>query len=102
MFRPEDIERAIDRGVTERQPVPGLRYVGFIVHPSRPGPVTLAIAHREGGLAVQDVIRDGLSVADCAVILRRYGIDRVGGMTDDDPTVNLALACCGAIYRAMR
>jgi len=101
-FTPRMIEAAIDRGVTERAPVPGLRYAGFVVHPSRPGPVTLAIAHREGNLAVLDLIRDGLSVKDCGAVLRRYWIDRVTGIQDDNPDENLALATCGAINAVMR
>jgi hypothetical protein len=34
----DSIAAVTDRGVTERPPVPGRRYVAFVVHPREPGP----------------------------------------------------------------
>jgi len=57
-------DAAITPGVTERRPIPGVVYHGFVVHPRQPGPVTLAIAHRAGKKIILDLCRDGLTTAD--------------------------------------
>jgi hypothetical protein len=66
--RRQMIEDAVDPGVKERPPIPGVHYVAFVVHPSQPGPITLAIAHRdcERDLYVLDLCRETLTVADSA------------------------------------
>jgi len=61
-------------GWTERRPIPGVAYHGFVVHPRQPGPVTLAIAHRAGKKIILDLCRDGLTVADAANLLEAYSI----------------------------
>jgi len=51
----EQIESCTDRGVTERPPVPGQSYAGFVVHPRKPGPLVLAIGHRHGERFILDL-----------------------------------------------
>jgi hypothetical protein len=97
-----NIDHLIDRGVTERRPLTGVRYVGFVVHPNKPGPVVLAIAHCEGGTIVQDMIRDGLTIADAANLLKAYGILDVEGAVSEGDGLDLAHATLGAINRARR
>jgi hypothetical protein len=92
--------RGITSGVTERPPVPGWRYVAFVVHPPQPGPVILALAHAEGRKRVLDVIREGIAIADCAALVKRYGIDRVVGATDEGEGDSLAHAAAGALSLA--
>jgi hypothetical protein len=70
-------------GVKERPPVPGFRYAAFVVHPPSPGPVILAIAHREGRNGILDVIRESIEVGTSAELLKRYGIGRVVGAPDE-------------------
>ena len=96
------LDRAIDPGVTERPPVPGWRYVAFVLHPPAPGPITLAIAHAEGHDRVLDVIRDGLTIDESAALLRRYGIDSIVGAEDAGDGLNLAHAALGALHAAGR
>jgi hypothetical protein len=90
------ISDCTDHSVTERPPVSGLRYVAFAVHPRAPGPVTLAIAHRDGDNRILDLLRDGLTIAQSAALLQAYGIGEVVGAEDDDG-LNLAHAALGAI-----
>jgi hypothetical protein len=96
------IERCVDHGVTERPPVPGQRYVAFVVHPRKPAPivfVTLVVAHREGDMRVVDLARDGLTVEQAAELVKAYGIDQVTGADDEgDSSFSLAHAVAGAIY----
>lgn len=93
----DGLGKCIDPGVTERAPIPGVRYHGFIVHPRHPGPVTLAIAHRAG----EDLCRDGLRVDDCAALLKRYRINEVIGADDEcDGGTSLAHAALGALHLA--
>ena len=87
-------------GVKERPPVPGWRYVAFVVHPLHPGPCVLAIAHSEGRNRVLDVIRESITVADCSALVKRYGIDRVVGAPDEGGNDSLAHAAAGALTLA--
>jgi hypothetical protein len=64
---------------TERRPIPGVVYHGFIVHPRQPGPVTVAIAHKAGEKIVLDLCRDGLTIADAANLMKAYNITKVTG-----------------------
>jgi hypothetical protein len=73
------IKSATTPGVTERRPIPGVVYHGFIVHPRQPGPVTVAIAHKAGEKIVLDLCRDGLTIADAANLMKAYNITKVTG-----------------------
>jgi len=90
------IERCVDKGVTERPPVEGIAYAGFVVHPPHPGNLrSLAIAHRGGDKLILDVIRENISVADASVVLKRYRISKVTGSEGEEADA-LAHATCGA------
>jgi hypothetical protein len=91
------LEQCVDQGVTERPPVAGKHYVAFIVHPRHPGPVTLAIAHREGEMRVLDLVRDGLTIQQARDLAHAYDIHQVTGIGNDDDGRNLALAVAGAL-----
>ncbi len=97
---PEAIKSAIAPGVTERRPVPGVVYHGFVVHPRLPGPVTLAIAHKAGKKIILDLCRDGLTIADAANLLKAYRIAKVTCANDDGDA--LAHATLGALDLANR
>jgi hypothetical protein len=96
----EAIEAAVTPGVTERRPIPGVRYHGFVVHPRQPGPVTLAIAHRAGEKIVVDLCREGLTIADAANLAKAYDIAELTGATDDGDGLTMAHATLGAIHLA--
>lgn len=88
----------VSAGVTERPPLPDLHYAGFVVHPKQPGPITLAIAHKDGDNFVLDLIRDGLSIEQSAHLLKAYRIDHVNGADDeDDSSDSLAHAVAGVV-----
>jgi hypothetical protein len=83
----DSIENAISPGVAVRAPVDDVRYVAF-VDPSggSSDAMTLAVAHREGDLAVLDCIAERKPpfspesvVEEFAGLLKRYGISRVHG-----------------------
>jgi hypothetical protein len=74
----------MDKGTTERPPKPEQRYRAFVVHPSKPGPQTLAIGHREGEKVVVDLLRDGLTITQAAELVKGYGIERVTGAANDE------------------
>jgi hypothetical protein len=80
----EAFAACMDKDVTERPPQPGQRYRAFVVHPSKPGPQTLAIGHREGEKRVVDLLRDGLTIAQAAELVKAYGIMQVTGAADDE------------------
>jgi hypothetical protein len=65
-----------DRGVTERPPVPGQSYAGFVVHPRKPGPIVLAIGHMHREWFILDLCRDGLTVQQAAELLKAYASTR--------------------------
>jgi hypothetical protein len=96
---PDDLRKAIDAaitpGVSERRPVPGVVYHGFVVHPRQPGPVTLAIAHKAGDKIILDLCRDGLTIADAANLAKAYRITKLTGAIDEGEA--LAHATMGAI-----
>ena len=82
----------------ELPPVEGFSYVAFVVHPRQPGPLALAIAHKDGDRFVVDLCRDGLTVQQAADLAKAYGISEVTGADDEgDDSVSLAHAVCGAI-----
>jgi hypothetical protein len=90
------IDNCTDEGVTERPPVPGVSYVAYTVHPREPGPITLAIAHRDGDMRILDLLRDRLTVAQSAALLHAYGIREVVGDFENDE-LTLVRAMLGAI-----
>ena len=93
----DKIEACVDKGVSERPPVEGVKYVAFTVHPPLPGNLhALAIAHRDGEKLVQDVIREDISVPDAAALVKSYGITKVTG-TVGDVEGALAHATMGAL-----
>jgi hypothetical protein len=77
-------EACTDKDVTERSLQPWRRYKAFVVHPRKPGPQTLAIGHREGDKVVVDLLRDGLTIAQAAELMKIYNINTVTGPVDDD------------------
>lgn len=91
------LDQCIDKGVTERPPVAGKSYVAFAVHPPRPGPVALAIAHCESDTLVVDVVREAISIADAAALMQRYGIAAVTGAESEGDGFDLAHATLGAL-----
>jgi hypothetical protein len=96
------IDACVTPGVMERPPVPGVSYVAFSVHPPRPGPVVLPIAHCEGEQIVLDLIRDGLTIADAANLTKAYGVAEVESALSEGDGLDLAHAGVGAIARAKR
>jgi hypothetical protein len=83
----EAIEAVTSRGVRERAPIANIKYCGF-VDPSggSADAMTLAIAHREGGTAVLDCLREvrppfspEAVATEFAGDLKRFGISRVSG-----------------------
>jgi hypothetical protein len=80
----EAFEACMDKDTTERSPQPGQRYRAFVVHPSRPGPQTSAIGHREGEKCVVDLLRYGLTIAQAAELVKAYGIEQVTGAANDE------------------
>jgi hypothetical protein len=63
------------------------------VRPPQPGNLyALTIAHRDGEI-VQDLIREDISIADAAVLLKGYGIAKItGAVGDKDDALVHALA----------
>jgi hypothetical protein len=97
----EAFTACIDQNVTERRPQPGRRYRAFVVHPSKPGPQILAIGHCEGEKIVVDLLRDGLTIAQAAELVKAYGIERVtGAENDDDDSMLHAIAGVVSLLRA--
>lgn len=83
----EALDAVVDWGVSERAPVPGKRYEAF-VDPSggSADSMTLSIAHKEGDIGVQDLMREARPpfspegvVTEFCNVLRRYKITRVAG-----------------------
>jgi hypothetical protein len=95
------LQDAIKRCVgdyTELPPVPGRHYAAFVVHPRSPGPLVLAIAHKEGGQFVVDLVRGGLTLPQAAKLVTAYGIGRVAVADDEgDSSFSLAHAVAGSI-----
>jgi hypothetical protein len=79
-----------------------LTYHAFVVHPERPGPVALAIAHREALDFVVDLIREQITIDNSVPILRRYGIYHVTGAQEEGDGLNLAHAVLGALDLARK
>lgn len=84
----EAIEACITPGCRERERVPGLKYSAFLDPAGGSGKdsFTLAIAHREDGIAVLDAIRERKPpfspeavVSDYAALLKSYRITKVIG-----------------------
>ena len=98
----ETVQACVMPGVTQLPPIDGVKYNGFVVRPPQPGPVTLAIAHCAEGKAIVDICQDGLTVEECAELLKRYRIDHVhGDVNDNYQNENLAHAAAGAISCVM-
>lgn len=98
MITAEAIEACTIKGRTELPPVAGQFYVAFTVHPPCPGPVVLAIAHREGEMRIVDAIRESITIADAAVLLRRYGISGVTGAESEGEGDDVLHAVAGAVW----
>ena len=83
----EALDTVVEWGVAERGPLPGKRYAAF-VDPSggSADSMTLAVAHKEGEIAVLDLLREirppfspeGV-VTEFADALKRYKINKVSG-----------------------
>jgi hypothetical protein len=87
------VDAAVVSGRFELPPIPGVRYVAFVDPAGGSGgdAMTLAIAHKEGNVAVLDVLREvkppfspDVVVADFVTLLKAYGVtsltgDRWGG-----------------------
>lgn len=81
--------------VTERRPMRGQHYAGFVVHPKQPGPIRL---DKSGDQFVIDLIRDRLTAEQSAHLLKAYGIDQVTGADDEgDSSDSLVHAIAGVI-----
>jgi Terminase large subunit, T4likevirus-type, N-terminal len=84
----EAVEACVSLGVLERPPIVGEKYFGFIDPSGGSGDsFTMAIAHRDGELAVLDLVREAKPpfspesiVAEYAADLKRY---RIGQVTSD-------------------
>jgi hypothetical protein len=83
----EAVQRCVSAGVLERQPAASFKYLGF-VDPSggASDSFTLAIAHRENGFAVLDLLREvrppfspEAVVEEISKTVKRYRISRVVG-----------------------
>jgi hypothetical protein len=83
----EAIEAIVSRGVRERAPLSNVSYIGF-VDPSGGSvdSMTLAVAHKEGGKAILDCIREvrppfspDVATKEFAETLKRYRVSTVRG-----------------------
>lgn len=83
----EAVEACIDRGVFERAPIDGVRYVGF-ADPSggSADSFTMAVAHSEKDVAILDCLREAkppfspeATVAEFAKVLKTYRVASVRG-----------------------
>jgi hypothetical protein len=91
------IEHSVDKGVTERPPVAGVRYEAFEVHPPSPGNLLgFAIAHRTGDKFIVDVVKGDISIPDAAAILKRYRISKITGDVGEEADA-LAHAVAGVV-----
>ena len=87
----------VDENVTERPPKLGQHYKAFVVHPRKPGPQTLAIGHREDEQYVVDLLRDGLTIAQAAELVKAYGINKVTGDESDGDNTTMLQAVAGLV-----
>jgi Phage Terminase len=103
----EVVEAAIDSGVTERAPIDGILYVGF-VDPSggAQDAMTLAIAHNEKRILTLDATRERKPpfspeavVAEFADTLKRYHISTIEGDRYAGEWPREAFARHGITYR---
>jgi hypothetical protein len=83
-FSRDALKAAITPGVSKRAPIHGQRYRAFVVHPSEPGPLVLAIGHCARARYVVDLLRGGLDVAQSVGLLKTYGVHAVTGAVSDD------------------
>ena len=91
------VDSCVDKDVTERPPKEGVAYAAFAVHtPLQRNLLGLAVAHCDGDLFVVDVIREDISIADAAALLKRYGVSKVTGQ-DGDESDALAHAVAGVV-----
>ncbi|MGB6078639.1 MAG: hypothetical protein WBF99_04195 [Xanthobacteraceae bacterium] len=83
----EAVEACVSPDIRERAPVSGIRYFGF-TDPSggSSDSMTLAIAHKQGDIAILDAIRERKppfspedAVKEFAALLKSYGIRRIIG-----------------------
>jgi hypothetical protein len=83
----ETVEACVERGVLERAPRHGVRYVAF-TDPSGGSvdAMTLAVSHRDGDRVVVDAVREvkppfspEATVDEFAALLKSYGIRQVSG-----------------------
>jgi hypothetical protein len=96
-----NLDACVDEGVTERPPVESLPHVAFVVHPSQSGNLlAMAITHYADDKFILDLIREDISIADAAGVLKRYGISRVTG-AESDGDLDLAHAVSG-VFSVLR
>jgi hypothetical protein len=96
------VERCIDKGVTERPPVKGIAYAAFAVHPQRPGNLLgLAVAHRDGGMVIVDLVKGDIGFAEAAAVLESYGVTRAAAAVGDEADA-LAHAVAGVVHELQR
>lgn len=82
-----EVQACVDTGITERKPVPGIRYVGFIDASSgRSDSYTAAVASRDGDLGILHAVIEIPAPADpvkatatVAAVMTSYGINQVWG-----------------------
>lgn len=97
------IEACADKGVIERPFKSWVKHHAFAVYPHLPGRlIAVAIAHKEGGKIVIDVIRENISFEDCCELVKAYGINAIEGTPADNLGLPLALAVCGVIEMVKR
>ncbi len=106
LFNLETIEACIEPGTVERPPMQGFRYVGFI-DPSggSSDSMTMSIAHKEGPVGVQDVLREikppfdpASVVAEFVKTLQDYDIRHVHGDRYAGSWVSAAFGKAGMPY----
>ncbi len=99
----------VEAGVRERQPVDGVRYVGYVDAASGSGKDSfgLGIAHKDGERAVLDVCRSWKppfnpsgAIAEASDLLRRYRISTVTGDKYAPGFVAEGFRGCGITYKA--
>lgn len=82
-----EVQACVDTGITERKPVPGIRYVGFIDASSgRSDSYAAAVASRDGDVGILHAVIEIPAPADpvkatatVAAVMRDYGISQVWG-----------------------
>jgi hypothetical protein len=108
LLDPDALAACVATGVRERAPEPLQHYTSFVDAASGSGKdaFTLAIAHRVGDVAVQDVMRawrppfnpSGV-IGEVSDLLRRYGLTETCGDRYAPGFVSEGFRACGVTYR---